>query len=178
MPQTKMKNIVLKTSDVYDLAGVVASIVKDQSAKLEFKEILKLQKMANYFLDTIKTFSEEFSRISKEQSVFVENANVKISAYKQKLHKESDKNGEFDDKYKEKLDAYVDDMLAQVRTDITKEVNPEFEKLYSTEGSKEVSLELSEENHKLLVINFELFAKEKYTNKNKMIEVYETLTAA
>ena len=77
-----------------------------------------------------------------------------------------------------RLDAYVDDMLAQVRTDITKEVNPEFEKLYSTEGSKEVSLELSEENHKLLVINFELFAKEKYTNKNKMIEVYETLTAA
>ena len=45
-----MKKIQLMKKDVYDLASVMGTVVNEQAASLDFKDILHLQKMVNYFV--------------------------------------------------------------------------------------------------------------------------------
>jgi hypothetical protein len=171
-----MKKFKLKKKDVYDLAYVVSSVVKDHSEKLDFKEVLHLQKMSNYFLDQIPDFKDKIEALSVEKDTYVKNANKKISAFKQELQKNTEKEGVLAPDFKEKLDFFVSSTLEDVQAEIDKELTPQYDALYKELGNEEVDLELEEEKHKMLVINFELYAKEKYTNKSRMVEVYEAIT--
>lgn len=172
-----MKFKLLK-KDVYDLASVVANVVADNSDKLDFKEVLHLQKLANYLFSLIPDFSAKIDKLIAEKGVYVKNANEKIAAYKKTLSKETEESGTVDENYKERLDGYIQTTLEQVQADIVKEIQPEWDELYLTIGADSVEVDIDKEKYDYLVINFELYAKEKYTNKNKMVEVYEAITTA
>lgn len=171
-----MKNITISKKDAYDLAAVMATVVREQSEKLDFKEVIGLQKFVNYTLDIVKDFSDKYEEHLKEQKSLVDAANGKISSFKKKLMGSADKSGEVPEDYKEKVEAFVNLSLEELQTEIAEGINPKFTALNDGIGKDEVTLELEEERHKMLVINFEKFAKEKYTNKSKMVEVYEKLT--
>lgn len=173
-----MKKFKLDKRDVYDLAMVVATVVREQSAKLDFKEVLHLQKMSNYFLSTITDFSGKIDKLTADKDVYVKNANAKIASYKQKLHKSTEKEGIVDENHKEKLDVFIQEVLEEAQSEIDKDIAPQYEELYKSTGIESVDLELEDEKHKMLVTNFELFAKEKYTNKSRMVEVYESIISA
>jgi len=173
-----MKIIKLEKRDVYDLASVISAIVKEQSEKLDFKEVLHLQKSAIYMLSEIKDFSDKFEDLAKEKNVYVKNANEKISAYKEKLNKDSDKSGEVDSNYKEKIDEFVQMVLEEAQAEIDKLIAPQYEELYKAFGIDTVELSFGEDPYNMIVINFEKYAKEKYTNKSRMVEVYEALISA
>lgn len=171
-----MKTITFAKKDVHDLSFVIASIVREKSDELDFKDIINLQKMVNYFLSVIPDFSKEHDKISDERNSLVEVANKKIAAFKQKLMKNVDKDGKVDEKLNETVQTFVNTSLEEVQQDINATINPKYSELYKGLGSEEVTLEIEEEKLKMLVINFEKYAKEKYTNKSKMVEVYEKLT--
>lgn len=173
-----MKTFKLKKSYVHDLCYVVATTIKEKSEKLDFKEVLHLQKAVNYMLDVVKDFSEALDKLNKEKEVFINNANTKIAAYKKSLQKKPEVEGQVDEDYQKKLDAFVQGVLEDAQAEINAEIAPAFDKLYKELGAEEVELELDEEKMKMLVINFELYAKEKYTNKSAMVEVYEILISA
>lgn len=162
--------------DVYDLASVMGAVINEQTDKLDFKEILNLQKMVNYFVSTIQDFSDALTKISEEKNGYVKIANAKISEFKKKLQKEAEKKG-MEESYKPKLDEFINMVLENTQNDVNEFIAPQYEKLYLSTGNDYVDLELEEEKHKLLVEKFALFAKEKYTNKNRMVIVYEALTA-
>lgn len=172
-----MKKIKLAVKDTYELAAVMASIVREQSEKLDFKEIINLQKTVNYIVSCVQKFSDDFDKINKEKQLLVDVSNKKISEYKHKLQKDSDKTGELDENYKTKLDDFVKMVLDEANDHIAKEIAPQYEAIYAGIGSETVEFELEEEKHKILVINFEKYAKEKYTNKRSMVEVYESIVA-
>lgn len=171
-----MKKVTLKTKDVFDLASVMTVVLKDQSANLDFKEILKLQKSVNYMLSMIDEFAKKLESLAKEKETYVDTANEKIKTYKAGLQKESEDAGEVDDKYKEKLEVFVQDRMDEIDVDIRKEVGPKYDELYAGLGDADTNLEFEEEVLKILVSNFELYAKELYNNKTKMVEVYEILS--
>lgn len=173
-----MKKFKLSKKDIYDLASVMASVVREQSEKLDFKEVIHLQKTVNQLISEIKDFSDEFDKISKDKQLLVEVSNKKISEYKQKLHKKADEKEEIDESYKEKLDNFVQIILDEANEQISKEISPQYDAIYSGIGENVVEIELSDDKYSILVINFEKYAKEKYTNKSKMVEIYETLVAA
>jgi len=173
-----MKRFTLDKRDVYDLAMVVATVVKEQSEKLDFKEVLHLQKISNYLLSTIQDFKSKIENLSKEKDVYVKNANAKISEYKIQLHKKTEVEGVVDESYKNKIDSFVQEILEQAQAEIDKEITPQYEELYNVLGKERVDVEIEEEKHKMLVDKFELYAKEKYIDKSRMIEVYEALVSA
>lgn len=172
-----MKKIKLSKKDIYDLASVVSVIVKEESKDLDFKEVIQLQKTVNDFVSCVQDFSDKIEKIEKEKQSLVEASNNKISEYKKKLQEKSDKKSEIDEKYKEKLDAFVQDILTEANTQIANEIVPQIEALYKGLGSDVMAVEIEEEKYKMLVINFEKYAKERYNNKSKMVEVYEALMA-
>ena len=162
--------------DVYDLASVMGAVVNEQADKLDFKDILHLQKMVNYFASSIQDFSDAISKIAEEKNGYVKIANAKIAEFKKKLQKEAEKKG-MEESYKTKLDEFVNMVLENTQNDVNEFIAPQYENLYVSTGNDLVDLELEEEKHKLLLDKFALFAKEKYTNKNRMLVVYEALTS-
>lgn len=171
-----MKTIKLAKKDVHDLAFVMASVVREKSEELDFKEIINLQKFVNYLLSVIPDFSKKHDDISAERTSLVEVANKKIASFKQKLMKNAEKDGKIEDNINEKITTFVNTSLEEVQQDISETITPKFVSLYSGMGAEEVDVEVEEEKLKMVVINFEKYAKEKYTNKSKMVEVYEKLT--
>lgn len=171
-----MKKIKLPKKDIYDLASVLASIVREKSEELDFKEVINLQKTVNYLVSTVQDFSDKYEKIGKEKQSLVDVSNKKIASFKEKLQKTTEKDGEIDKEYKDKLDSFVQMVLDEANAHIAKEISPQYEELYGEFGNKEVEFELEEEKHSALVSNFEKHAKEKYVNKNSMVAVYETLT--
>ena len=172
-----MKKIKLASKDAYELATVMAVTIREQSEKLDFKEVINLQKTVNYIISCVQKFSDGIDRINKDKQSLVEVSNKKISEFKNKLQTNSDKKGEIDEKYKEKLDVFVNLVLEEANEHIAKEISPQYEALYSGIGEEMAEFELEDEKQKILVINFEKYAKEKYNNKSKMVEVYESLIA-
>lgn len=172
-----MKKFKLIKSDIYDLASVLATVIREQSEKLDFKEVIGIQKSVNSFLAEIKDFADKFEEITKERNDYIEIANKKIEAFKQTLQKGAEKEGQIDAGYQTKLDDFVKMSLEATKEQIAEEINPQMEELYSKIGKEEVELELDDEKHKLVLSSFERFAKEKYNDKKKMVFVYETLTA-
>ena len=65
----------------------------------------------------------------------------------------------------------TDDLNSEIR-DV---ISPKFDELYDTIGKKEITFEVDEDTQKMLVDNFEKYAKKKYTNKSKMIDVYTAI---
>lgn len=172
-----MKQFKIKSSDLHDLSSVVAVVVREQSEKLDFKEVISLQKSANLFTDLIKPFSEGYEKISKEKTELADLANKKISAYKEKLNKKADTEG-FDEEYKKKVEVFVQECLEEAQEQIKESITPQYDALYSGVGSEEIEVKIEDDKLNLIVINFEKYAKEKYNNKSKMIEVYEALVNA
>jgi len=171
-----MKKVTLKNTDAFDLISVVSAVIKEQSEKLDFKEILQLQKQVNYMLEKTDGFVKALEALSAEKETYVTNANDKIQTYKAGLQKESEDAGEVDEKYKEKLEAFVSEKMEEIDADIKVEVGPKYDAMYEGIGNEEVELEFEEDKLKILVTNFELYAKEFYNNKTKMVEVYEILS--
>ena len=83
-----MKKVTLKTRDIFDLASVFSAVIKEHSDKLDFKEIMKLQKSVNYMIEEISDFSKKLQEIAKEKETYVTTANEKINSYKANLQKE------------------------------------------------------------------------------------------
>jgi len=173
-----MKKFKLTQGDAYDLSMVMSMVIKEQSNKLTFKEILRLQKFVNYTLKEITDFSSKIDKINEEKAVFVENANKKIVKYREELQKSLPKDAESAEKLNTSVQEFVQTILKEAEIGVEGEINPKVESLYTVEGKVEKEFEVEEESHKVLVDAFELYAKEKYNNKNRMIEVYETLTSA
>ncbi len=173
-----MKTFKLVKSDTYDLATVAALIVKDHSEKLDFKEVLHLQKMAIAMGESVKDYGEVYEKIAKDKDKFVANANKKIDDYKAKLQKDSNADGKLPADYKEKLDAFVADMLKVAQSEIDSEIIPQYTELYKGLGAEIKETELENDKYDMLVINFEKYAKEKYNNKSRMVVVYEALISA
>lgn len=171
-----MKKITLKKKDAYDLCLVMSTVVREQSEKLDFKEVLHVQKTINYILDGIKDFADAAEKLNKERNVYVENANRKIIAFKQKLASASDKDATLDDKYQKKVEIYVTNMLEEAKTEVEHEITPKNDELYKGIGLDDVSFEIEDEKHKMFVVTFEKYAKEKYNDKKAMVETYEKMT--
>lgn len=172
-----MKKFKLIKSDVYDLASVLATVIREQSEKLDFKEVIGIQKSVNYFLGEIKDFADSFEEITKERNGYIEIANKKIEAFKQTLQKGAESDGKIDEEYKAKLDVFVEMSLESTKAQIATEINPQMEALYLEIGKTEVEFELEDTKHKMVIDAFEKYAKEKYNDKKKMVLVYEILTA-
>ena len=170
-----MKKIILKKKDAYDLCSVMGTVVQEQSEKLDFKDVLYIQKSINLIMDIIKDFVDVVEKLNKERNSYVEIANKKITAFKQKLTT-SEKDGVLNDAYQKKVEAYVATMLEEAKTEIELEISPRNKELYEGIGLEDVSIELEDDKHKLFVSNFEKYAKEKYINKKVMVETYEKLT--
>ena len=171
-----MKTFKLPNGDVYDLASVMASVVRENSDKLAFREVINLQKTVNTLVSSIQDFSDRFDKIGKEKQSLVDVSNKKIAEFKDRLQNKTSKDGEIDKEYKEKLDSFVQMVLDEANTHIAKEIGPQYEELYGDFGKQEVECELDDDKMALLVANFEKYAKDKYINKNKMVAVYEVLT--
>ena len=78
----------------------------------------------------------------------------------------------------EGVEEYAKMVVDSLQNQINEDLQPKFDKLYETSGNEDVTLEIEEETLKSTVDNFALFAKEKYTDKSKMVEVYEVLSSA
>lgn len=172
-----MKQFTLNQSDVHDLSSVLGVIVQEQSDKLEFKEVIALQKAVNTMRDLISPFVTEFDKIGGEKNELVELANKKISSFKQKLAKKAD-DAEKGEDYKAKLDEFVQEVLEDAQNQIKESIAPQYDTLYNSLGKQVVVVKLEEDKLNLIVINFEKYAKEKYNNKSRMIEVYDALVGA
>lgn len=172
-----MLTFKLKKKDAYDLSLVSSVIVRDKSESLDFKEVLHLQKAANDILSFIPDFSDAYDKISKEKSGLAEVANKKISEYKAEQLKNVDAKVN-PEAYKKKVEEFTQMMVEETTLEAQKLITPQFDALYEGIGMDEVELSLEKDRLDVLVDNFEKYAKEKYTNKNRMIEVYEILKAA
>jgi len=172
-----MKTVTLKTRDAYDLNLVLGAIVQEQSNSLDFKDVIRVQKEANRIASSIKEFTDSYEEIAKDRNQLVELAQKKISAFKEKEMKKAEENG-VDTGYKERVDDYTKMAVDELQSQINRDLQPRFDALYKSSGDAEVSVEIEEDSLKAVVDNFEKYAKEKYTNKSKMIEVYEALTSA
>ena len=172
-----MKTVTLKKKDAYDLSLVLGAIVNEHSAIIDFKDIIRLQKEANSIVSDIKNFADEYELIAKDRQQLGEIAQKKLSAFKEKEMKKSEKDG-VDTGYKERIEDYSKMVVDELQGQINRDLQPRFEKLYSTIGEETASIEMEDDTYKATVDNFTLFAKEKYTNKSKMVEVYEALSSA
>ncbi len=170
-----MKTIKLTKREAHDVSLVLTTTVKEKAGSMDFKEILQVQKFANSLLAGVKDFADKSDEWNKQRAKFVENANKKISEFKQSIMKTSEKNKELDESYKEKVDDFVQITLADVKTQIDEEITPAMKELNEGLGKEEVSFELEESKHKMVIDVFEKYAKEYYTDKKIMIETYEKL---
>ncbi len=171
-----MKKIKLLKRDAYDLAAVMSTVIRENSEDLDFKDVIHIQKGINYVLDSVKDLSDSFDKLTEERTQLLDVANKKISSFKRKLSEDSSKKNEIDPDYKKRVEEFVEFSLDDLKGQIETEISPKIEELYDTLGEEEIELEFEEDKLKTIVINFEKYAKEKYTNKRKMVEVYEALT--
>lgn len=167
----------IKKKDAYDLSLVASAIVKEKSADLDFKEIIHLQKGANDILSAIPDFSDAYEKISKEKQGLAEVANKKITDYKELNLKSVDSKVD-PAGFKKKVEEYTQILVEEVKIEAEKLITPQFNALYDGVGNEEVEVKLDKDRLDVLVTNFEKYAKEKYTNPNRMIEVYELLKSA
>lgn len=172
-----MKIVTLKKKDAYDLSLVLGAIVNEQTPTLDFKDIIRLQKEANAIVASIKNFKDGYDVIVEERTQLGKIAQNKLSSFKEKEMKKVEKDG-LDAGYKDRVEEYAKMVVDDLQNTINVDLQPKFDKLYSAIGEEEVKLEMEEDTLKATVDNFEKFAKEKYTNKSKMIEVYEALSSA
>ena len=166
-----MKTLKLKTKDAYDLFLVVSGIINGKASELEFKDIISLQKSASSVRDNISDFIKKSEEIDKDKNDLIKIANKKISEFREKQLKQ-----EFTEETKKTMDAFIENILADAQQQVQLEISPKVEKLYDKDGAVEISVEMEDNKHKLLVETFEKFAKELYNNKAKMVEMYEALT--
>lgn len=172
-----MKTVTLKKKDAYDLSLVLGAIVNEQSSTLDFKDIIRLQKESNAIVSSIKNFKDEYDVISEERKQLGTIAQKRLASFKEKEMKKVEKDG-VDTGYKDRVEEYAKMVVDDLQNTINVDLQPKFDKLYDTLGEEDVSLEMEEDTLKATVDNFEKYAKEKYTNKSKMIEVYEALSSA
>ena len=171
-----MKKITLKKKDAYDLCMVMGTVVREQSEKLDFKEVLYIQKTINSMMDGMKDFSDELEKLNKERNGYIETANKKIVEFRAKVNSTSEKEGKIDEVGQKRIDAFVQTMLQDAQTEIEAEITPKNKVLNEVKGIEVVVFELEDEKHKLFISNFEKYAKEKYNDKKVMVETYEALT--
>lgn len=171
-----MKTFKLTKREAHDVALVLGTTVREKAADMDFKEILQVQKFSNYLMSLCKDFGDKSDEWNKQRAKFVENANKKISEFKQSIMKKSEKNKELDESYKERVDEFVQSTLADVKTQIDEEITPEMKALNEGLGAEEVSVEIEDSKHKMIIDVFEKYAKEYYTDKKIMVETYEKLS--
>lgn len=171
-----MKKIVIPKRNVYDVCGVMSSILRDESSKLDFKEVLYIQKSINHILDSIKDYSDVLDKLNKEKNTFVENANKKIAEFRAKVTKSSQKKEELSKEDKKEVEDFANLILQDVRNDIEDVLEPKYKELYEGIGKEEVTLEIEDDKHKMFLSNFEKYAKERYIDKSSMVQTYECLT--
>lgn len=171
-----MKKFKLTKREAHDVSLVLATAVKEKATTMDFKEILQVQKFSNYLSSLCKDFADKSDEWNKQRAKYVENANKKISEFKQSLLKKSETDGELDPDYKTKVDEFVQMTLSDVKTQIDEEITPEMKSLNEGLGAEEVEVELEESKHKMIIDAFEKYAKEYYTDKKIMIETYEKFT--
>ena len=172
-----MKTVTLKKKDAYDLSLVIGAIVNEQASTLDFKDIIRLQKEANAIVASIKNFKDGYDVIVEERTQLGKIAQNKLSVFKEKEMKKVEKDG-LDAGYKDRVEEYTKMVVDNLQNQINEDLQPKFDKLYETAGNEDVALDMEEDTLKATVDNFALFAKEKYTDKSKMVEVYEVLSSA
>ena len=169
--------IKLKKREAFDLALVLGSIVAEESEKLEFKEIIKLQTLATSIKNSAKDFTDVYEALSKERDGLIEILQSKISSFR-KTQLEKNKDGELDENFKETVDSYAGAMTADLQAQLKDGIGKKFDELYDGIGESEMSFEVENDVHTILVDNFEKYAKKRYTNKSKMIDVYNTIVSS
>ena len=70
-----MKKFTLTKSNAYDLASVMSTVIREQSEKLDFKEVISIQKSVNLLLSETEDFSEKLAVVTKDRTELVEIAN-------------------------------------------------------------------------------------------------------
>lgn len=171
-----MKKITLSKKNAHDLCLVMGTIVVEKSEKMDFKEVLHIQKTVNNILDLEKDFADEVKKIGKESKQYIDNANAKISAFREKLHSGIEKEGKIDEVTEKRIQNYVQAMLQEAQTEIEAEIVPQNKALHEGIGNDEFTFEIEDDKHKIFITNFEKYAKEKYNDKKAMVETYEKLT--
>lgn len=169
--------IKLKKREAFDLSLVLGSIVAEESDKLEFKEIIKLQTLSTSIKNAVKDFLDVYEEISKERDGLVSILQKKIDTFR-KAQLDKNKDGELDENFKETVDSYAGAMMADLQAQLKDTTGKKFDELYEGIGESDVSFEVENDVHTMLVDNFEKYAKKRYTNKSKMIDVYNTIVSS
>lgn len=172
-----MKKFKIKKKDAYDLQSVLADVVVTNSDTLDFKDILTLQKTANEMKIKCGDFAEKQEEYTKESTELAKIAQKRIENFKETLISDVRKTKDVS-KYNESVEAFSAMELDTVRLQIAESIQPKLDVLYEKEGVEEIEIELEESKMKVIVDNFEKFGNKKYTNKSKMIEVYDILSNA
>ena len=173
-----MHTIKLKKREAFDLALVLGSIVGEESEKMEFKEIIKLQTLATNIKDVVvKDFTDPYEAITKERDEHIKILQKKIDAFR-KSQLDKNKDGDLDPTFKETVDSYAGAMTADLQSLLKETTGVKYDELYDGIGETECSFEVETDVKTMLVDNFEKHAKKRYTNKSKMIEVYNSIVAS
>lgn len=167
-----MHKVTLKNEDAYDLSLVVSSIVNENAEELNFKEIIRLQTLVAEIRTVADDFIKKYDAISAERKGLIEIMQKKIKAFRKS---KMDDGKEIDKDFNETVESYARALTEDLNSEIMDEISPKFNELYDGIGKNEISFELEDETKTILVDNFEKFAKKKYTNKSKMIDVYKAI---
>ena len=197
-----MKKIKIKKEDNHDLIMFLGGILNggkdvldsDGSPKigsdgkkmvvlftrsLDFKEIVLVQKTKDNLVDSISSFVEKYNAIVIQRDSIVESANKKIASFKSEMLEKADKKeGKIPEDYQMKVASFVTMANENALAEINKEINPAIEKLFEKEGKDMVDVELPDDKYKILMKVFEEHSSDLFQKKEKMVLIYDTLSAA
>lgn len=169
-----MHKVTIKNEDAYDLALVIGSIVNEHSEVLNFKEIVKLQMLVTKIRSVSDEFLSEYNKINLEREELLKSAQKKIASFKKSKIGDG-KDIDIDSDFESIVNNYVTAITEDLNSQIKDEIAPKFDELYKSIGKKDIHFELEDDVKEMLVDNFEKFAKTKYTNKSKMLDVYQAI---
>lgn len=170
-----MKDIQVKKRDAFDLYLVTSSILRENSEKMEFKDVIKLQRVTDIIKESAVNFHTEYDKVQELKEKLLKAAQTRIDSYKkvkiEETRESSDAAG-----YKAKIDAFAAVEVDSMNLQINEEITPALTTIYEGIGEEETSFKLEDDQHRVLLDSFEKHAKEKYTSKSRMTIVYDALT--
>ncbi len=179
-----MKTIELTRGDWNDLSAVITETLKkysnpqevDKLKTLEFKTIMNLQKVVSQITLENKAFIEAFQDILKERDAIVKVSSEKIAAMREVMFKKAEQDGVIPEDVKKNVESLLEMQIAQTNDEIMREINPKLEKLNAEIGKEMLKIDIADDKCKNVVDEFPKI-QEFYLSKEKMVAIYEKLTA-
>lgn len=164
-----------KARQIHDLGLICKGMVNQYFGKMEFKSLVKIKGIAGVLFDSVPEFDKKYTLLSDRRGDMMLELGEKIESFKAEKISEASQAGTLNDEYKKMILDFSSEQRNVVTSQIKEELQPQFDELYKGLGEEEKEFELSRTQHKILVENFEVFAKELYKNKEAMVDMYNIL---